>query len=395
MAMWDAPTNTFMTPEQQRYAQAMGFFGAADNLANMSAPHPLSQGGQPTLLQMVTGGLKGYMGGANQYQTMLADQYKNNTAIQDDQKLRSWGDTATPEQAKTMEGLPMTPDIIKEKLKIKQQQGGVVDYQVQKVMAENPNLNYTQALQLVQTGWRQGIGITPTGDAQVIPNMPNAKGAIKQGENYGGASGTNAADLYGKPLIAKDVAIATKIGETQGLADSGLSENLAYYPEVLKTVEDLRALAKDATYTSVGKVYDVVQKEVGLGATKGAVARTKYEDTVRDNLLPLLRQTFGAQFTENEGKTLMATMGDPDKTPEQKQASLDAFVTSKQRQINAKQRQTGKDLTDFTTPDGIRVQGVANPAGNLTANPQQFGIPPLGNSQSFDIDSFLKSKGMK
>ena len=66
---------------------------------------------------------------------------------------------------------------------------------------------------------------------------------------------------------------------------------------------------------------------------------------INNQVLPLLRQTFGAAFTEREGETLKATMGDPDATPAQKIEQLNAFIDQKVRDIQTKQREVGEPVT--------------------------------------------------
>jgi hypothetical protein len=108
-------------------------------------------------------------------------------------------------------------------------------------------------------------------------------------------------------------------------------------------VSDLDKLADEATYTTAGQLLDAGRKELGMAPRDAAVARTKYIATVSNQILPLLRDTFGAQFTAREGDTLVATLGDPDKTPAEKQAVLKAFIEQKRRDIEALARQTGQD----------------------------------------------------
>jgi len=82
------PNADQLTADQQQRARTQGWLGAASNLANMSAPHPLSQGPAPTILQLLTGGLGGYAGGANSAvqnmyntQNLAAETAKNANAV--------------------------------------------------------------------------------------------------------------------------------------------------------------------------------------------------------------------------------------------------------------------------------------------------------------------------
>ena len=58
--------------------------------------------------------------------------------------------------------------------------------------------------------------------------------------------------------------------------------------------------------------------------------------------MPLLRQTFGAAFTEKEGQSLRNTLGDPNKSPEEKNAVLRSFIAAKLGTIESLKRRTGQ-----------------------------------------------------
>jgi len=120
---------------------------------------------------------------------------------------------------------------------------------------------------------------------------------------------------------------AEKIGTYQSIVSK--------LPQLENTVSELENLSKKATYTKAGGWKDATFKELGLGATEGAVSRSQYEAIVNNQILPLLRDTFGAQFTEREGQSLKATLGDVNKTPAEKQAVLNAFIRQKRNDIEA------------------------------------------------------------
>jgi hypothetical protein len=69
--------------------------------------------------------------------------------------------------------------------------------------------------------------------------------------------------------------------------------------------------------------------------------------------LPLLRQTFGAAFTVAEGDSLLATLGDPNMHPDEKNAVLDAFIENKRRDLETKRRRVSSDAGG-DDPLGIR-----------------------------------------
>ncbi len=152
------------------------------------------------------------------------------------------------------------------------------------------------------------------------PGQPNGPEIVK--DNY-----TPAYDAgSGKADAATDA-------ETKAAFDS-LNSKL---PGIRRVVDELGVLADKATYTTAGKLWDDVVRETGALPTEGAVARTKYQAMVDNQVLPLLRDTFGAAFTVQEGESLRATLGAPDKSPKEKRAVLEAFIEQKTRDLEALQ----------------------------------------------------------
>lgn len=140
-----------------------------------------------------------------------------------------------------------------------------------------------------------------------------------------------------------------QIGKSRGEAGALLESSVAKLPELFQKVQYLSDLGKKATYTEAGKAKDWLARQAGI-STEGATARTEYMSVVDNQILPLLRDTFGAQFTENEGKTLRSTLGDPDKTPEQKDAVLQSFINQKIASVQSLERQTGNPVSDISAP---------------------------------------------
>jgi hypothetical protein len=109
-------------------------------------------------------------------------------------------------------------------------------------------------------------------------------------------------------------------------------------PELEDTVNKLMELSPKATYTMIGRLRNAAKKELGQGSTEGGVAREEYDSIISNQVLPLMRDTFGAQFTQKEGETLRATLGDVNKTPEEKEAALRSFIEQKKNSIESKYR---------------------------------------------------------
>jgi hypothetical protein len=129
--------------------------------------------------------------------------------------------------------------------------------------------------------------------------------------------------------------VAEKTGAAIGEAQASLAGMRSKMPGLEVVVRQLDQLSEKATYTTAGKGVDFVRREMGAEPRESAVARKQYISMVDNQILPLLRETFGAQFTQKEGESLKATLGDPDASPKEKQAVLKAFIEQKRRNIEA------------------------------------------------------------
>lgn len=143
------------------------------------------------------------------------------------------------------------------------------------------------------------------------------------------------------PSVRRAQAEAAALGKDTGEKKAELSEMEANLPRLETVVTQLSDLGKTATYTKTGQAQDVVRRELGMEPRPEAVARKEYIAKVDNEILPLLRLTFGAQFTEREGQSLKATLGDPNVSPAEKDAVLRSFIDSKRAQINTKRRGLG------------------------------------------------------
>ena len=149
------------------------------------------------------------------------------------------------------------------------------------------------------------------------------------------------------PQIAKAVKIAEEEGKARGEAITDLTRAKAAMPGLLSAVGQLKELAPIATSTLGGKAFDFAVKESGFGSTKGANAKAKFIAIINNQVLPLLKPTFGAAFTVQEGESLKATMGDPNATPSQKLEQLNAFIDQKFRNMEALESEIGATSTEF------------------------------------------------
>lgn len=222
--------------------------------------------------------------------------------------------------------------------------GGGTGILIDRLMKDNPNLSFEDALFMVQAGTRKGLEV---GQGGLAPRagFGEALGTIGGQEEFGKKSGSLQAELGLKPQIELATQEAQEIGKSRGEGKSKLESMTANMPKLENVVSDLRDLASKATYTTAGQLYDDVRRQTGQLPTEGAVARTKFISKIDNEVLPLLRETFGAAFTVAEGDRLRATMGDENMSPLEKQAALDSFIEAKTGEIGALQSRFGINAT--------------------------------------------------
>jgi hypothetical protein len=136
----------------------------------------------------------------------------------------------------------------------------------------------------------------------------------------------------------------------------------AALPGLRDTVDQLKNLSGIATSTMGGRVFDIASKELGFGSTKGANASAKWVAIVNNQVLPLLKPTFGAAFTVAEGNSLRATMGDVNASPAEKMATLEAFIAQKEQDIITK----GRELNAFSSAENAATATPASDLSNMT-----------------------------
>ena len=143
---------------------------------------------------------------------------------------------------------------------------------------------------------------------------------------------------------AGEAASARAEGAAQGEDQALLKSMESKLPGLETVVAELDKLADAATYTMGGQAVNWGLKQIGLEPREAAIARTEYIAKVDNQVLPMLRDTFGSAFTVTEGETLRATLGDPNKSPEEKKVVLRAFIEQKKRDVEAlKLRVGGED----------------------------------------------------
>jgi hypothetical protein len=106
-------------------------------------------------------------------------------------------------------------------------------------------------------------------------------------------------------------------------------------PVLREFVEDLRKVGDVADYRFLDEVAANLARQRGEQLSEGAIARQRFTAMVDNQILPLLKATFGAAFTAEEGARLRATLGNETLSPAEKNAQLDAFIEAKEREIRA------------------------------------------------------------
>jgi hypothetical protein len=240
-----------------------------------------------------------------------------------------------------------------------QASAGTREFQNLLNIAQNPNSTQLEAdsanrqlgnLARVGSSAGERVATNPTLGSQVA-EQKGAEAAATEAAKLG-------SQLKFKPAINKAVKLAEKAATEKGEVLTDLARMQAGLPGIKQAVNELVELSSIATSTLGGRAFDFAVKESGFGSTKGADARAKLIAIVDNQVLPLLRVTFGAAFTAKEGETLKDSLVNPNSSPSQKKEQLSAFIAQKERDIITKQSQLGIDPTasneqelDITDPN--------------------------------------------
>ena len=229
-----------------------------------------------------------------------------------------------------------------------------------KIASNAANLKLEQQIRLKQTPGAPGTTTSLPGTAiQYAGELRDARKALDDAIASGKPESIAAANQYLSDLnytIAKDPnAIRSQAsakgsgavtGKAEGESQTRLKEAMATYPKLQGVVKNLKELGSKASYRWSDRVQDEASIQLGGEASEGAIARATYIATVKNNVLPLLRQTFGAAFTAAEGESLLSTLGDPNMHPAVKNSVLDAFIKQKYEDIKSMKRQSGQSEND-------------------------------------------------
>ena len=179
--------------------------------------------------------------------------------------------------------------------------------------------------------WEYYSQLPPDQQSQYL-TMKRSNSPLNIGTGFVTQDPANPGTTIGAPIAIENeqAAYETGFGGVKGKSDAenvALAESVRRkMPGVRSVIDTLTSLADTATYTQSGQAMDSVKRELGLSVGQGAIDRASYIAIVDNQVLPLLKDTFGAAFTVQEGESLRATLGDPNKSPEEKKAILEAFI---------------------------------------------------------------------
>lgn len=187
-----------------------------------------------------------------------------------------------------------------------------------------------------------GGGLVPADVPEGINLSPPGVGNLDLGNQIAVRDRNgNVVNTVDKNLAAaeRDKVVGKDLGEAEALYSSMTSK----MPGLRQVADRLDTLSEEATYTLAGRTWDEARKQFGADPRAAAAARAEYEAVIDNQILPLLRDTFGAQFTVVEGERLRDTLGDPNMSPVEKKAVLKAFIDQKERDIEALATRTGNN----------------------------------------------------
>jgi len=164
-----------------------------------------------------------------------------------------------------------------------------------------------------------------------------------------------------------------EVGKVRGEKTALLQSASSKMPQLINVVNKLSKLGETATYTGLGVARNTAMRELGLPVPQGAVSRREYIAVVDNEILPLLRDTFGAQFTQKEGDSLKSTLGDTGMSPEEKESVLKSFIETKIQTLNSTSSELGyKPLNPTIVSKGKYsiINGKIIKEGQTATNPQ-------------------------
>ena len=178
--------------------------------------------------------------------------------------------------------------------------------------------------------------------------MKRANPYLDTGTGYAMPDPNNPGQTLGDPIrqnleeAASLKARGAETGKAEGANRNEMLSLESAMPGLESIVGRLSVLGKTATYTKAGQAADEIAKQTGLEPSQAALDATEYMQIVDNEVLPLLKRTFGGSFSIQEGEWLRSTLGNTEMHPLQKEATLRAFIQSKYNQLEGlKKRDEG------------------------------------------------------
>ena len=188
-------------------------------------------------------------------------------------------------------------------------------------------------------------------------------------------------DLVMQPQITAAKSEAVKVGGGLGEAKVEFADLTAAYPALIDVTNKLQNLAQVATYTKAGRWNDAVRRQLNLNVRNEAEAAAEMGNIIKVEILPILKPTFGAQFTVVEGQWLLATLGNEDMAPAEKMRQISARVAGWNNRLKTLSRRTGEEIP-------ADVQAIMR---------DKTGVYMKLKNQGFseqDIAEYMKRKGL-
>lgn len=189
----------------------------------------------------------------------------------------------------------------------------IIEFEKYKKMSPSDQKRF---MNLKRNTLNNGVYLDGSGNVRMLDGILDSKREVKAAESAG-----------------------TALGKSEAEKVKSLGSQKSKIPQLMDTVKRLSELGQEANYTYGSRAKDAALRELGLPVSKGAVARAEYISLVDNQILPLLRDTFGSQFTEREGQSLKATLGDPNLSPQEKDAVLRSFIDQKKANIQSLERE--------------------------------------------------------
>lgn len=228
---------------------------------------------------------------------------------------------------------------------LQSKQGGLSsDYRSFQKLTENLTEEEKEEATRVKVGLAPRAG-TITGTERIVEDEDLAGKVVDFEADKAGSKEKSKLEsqLEIAPMIADAKAEAAVVGKDRGDDRVKLAFLDANMPNIETTVNKLNELNKIATYTQGGLIVDAGFRQLGWEVPEGATARAQAKSLIDTTILPLLKPTFGAAFTEQEGKKLLDTWGDVNASPAEKEMALQGMMMAVRLQGETIRRKLGKD----------------------------------------------------